>query len=83
MNAVLNRGNLILGVSWALAIGLFLNRAGKMNAPPGGGTPQAHASQVIAPAAAASVEGAPVEVPVIAEPVGEALSRNDPVRPLP
>jgi hypothetical protein len=54
-----------------------------MNAPPGGGTPQAHASQVIAPAAAASVEGAPVEVPVIAEPIGEALSRNDPVRPLP
>jgi hypothetical protein len=82
MKAVFNRGNLILGVSWALAIGMFLNRAGKMDAHPGGGAPQAHASQVIAPAAA-SIEEAPIEVPVIAEPVGEALSRSDSVRPLP
>jgi hypothetical protein len=88
MKAVFNRGNLILGVSWALAVGMFLNRAGKMDAHSGAGVgkmPQAHAAPVTgtAPAAAAGVDAAPVEVPVIADPVGDALSRNDAVRPLP
>jgi hypothetical protein len=83
MKAVLNRGNLILGVSWALAIGMFLNRAGKTDAPTARGAkgPRVHAAQ--ASVSAPAIEETPVEVPVSAEPVGEALSRNDSARPLP
>ena len=82
MNAVLNRGNLILGLAWALAIATFVNRAGKIDVQTGGAkAPRTRTVQVTVSAPAAA-DGAPVEVPVAAEPEG-ALSRNDSVRPLP
>jgi len=89
MSGILNRGNLILGVAWALAIGVFLNRAGKIDAHAGGSkAPRTRAAQVTVstPAAAAdasAVDEAPVAVPVSTEPVGDALSRNDSARRLP
>jgi len=79
MNAVLNRGNLILGLAWALAIATFVNRAGKTDAHAGGKAPRTHAAQVTVNAPAAGET--PVEVPVSAE-LGDALSRNDSGRPL-
>ena len=81
MKAVLNRGNLILGLAWAMAIAMFINRAGKIDAHTGGATaPRGHAAQVTVNAPA--TEEPPVEVPVAAE-LGDALSRNDSARPLP
>lgn len=80
MKSVLNRGNLILGLAWALAIATFVNRAGKIDAHTGGAkAPRGHAAQVTVNAPVA--EEPPVEVPVAAE-LGDALSRSDSVRPL-
>jgi hypothetical protein len=76
MTGILNRGNLILGLSWVMAIAMFVNRAGKLDAHAGGAkAPRARSAQVI-------VSTPAVEVPVAAE-LGEALSRNDSARPLP
>jgi len=80
MKSVLNRGNLILGLSWAMAIAMFINRAGKIDAQTGGAkAPRARSAQVTVTTPRA--DEAPVEVPVAAE-LGDALSRNDSARPL-
>ena len=77
MKAVLNRGNLILGLAWALAIATFVNRAGKIDAHTGGAkAPRTHATQV-------SVSEPAAEAAPVAAELGDALSRNDSGRPLP
>ena len=84
MKGVLSRGNLILAASWAMAIGMFLARAGSTN---GGGNAGASSSSPRAQAPEQTVTvpvepGAGLEIPVSVAP-GEALSRLDTARPLP
>jgi hypothetical protein len=83
MKGLLSRGNLILAVSWAMAIGMFVVRAGKADGVGHGGgrAPQNHAPQQ---ANVVAVEVAPgVKTPAIVADPAAAISRNDPVRPLP
>jgi hypothetical protein len=85
MNGLLSRGNLILGVSWALAVTMFLARGrhvdggvagGAAKAPPRVRVTQEITAPVVAP------DASPLEVPVSAE-IGDAVSRNDQAAPLP
>ena len=77
MKGLLNRGNLILGVSWAMALSVFIvhgardvRRAGAAKAP------HAPAAQFDAAVPAAAVIAPASAVP------DEALSRNDTTRTL-
>ena len=75
MKGLLNRGNLILAISWALAVGVFAVR-GRTDADARDPSQGRHARAVqVAPDAAA------IAAPVGAEP-DEALSRNDSGRTL-
>ena len=83
MQGALNRGNLILAASWALAIAMFLAKAEETR---GGGAlgarpPQAHVLDALP--AAAIIAPAESDVPATGVPVeadaGEALSRADSV----
>ena len=86
MSGVLSRGNVILAVSWAMAIGMFLNRAASTN---GGGrdvsppSPQARTPDAAATVVAPVEEASDVEAPAsLAVQPGEALSRVDSVVPM-
>ena len=82
MQGALSRGNLILAASWALAIGMFLAKAGETR---GGGAAGARPPQVqmpeAVPAAAvigpAAVDEAPARDVPVAVDQGEAISRVD------
>jgi len=75
MKGLLNRGNLILAISWAMAVGVFVVR-GRTDAGAREASEARHARAVqVAPDAAA------IAAPVGAEP-DEALSRNDSGRTL-
>ena len=77
MKGLLNRGNLILGVSWAMALSVFVVRGGR-DIRGAGASKALHA-----PAAQldAAVPAAAVIAPVPAVP-DEALTRNDSGRTL-
>ena len=75
MKGLLNRGNLILAISWAMAVGVFAVR-GRSDTDARDASQGRHARAVlVAPDAAA------IAAPVGAEP-DEALSRNDSGRTL-
>lgn len=75
MKGLLNRGNLILAISWAMAVGVFVVR-GRSDVDARDATEARHARATqVAPDAAAAA------MPMVAEP-DEALSRNDSARSL-
>ena len=86
MNGWLSRGNLILGVSWSLAITMFVARSGQTNGQAVGHNPHAPHATAAAPqqveAPARVIEAPTSDVPVTTD-RGDALSRNDQVVPLP
>ena len=77
MKGLLSRGNLILGISWAMALSVFVVRGGRPDVGGPGTVKATHAPTVQLDAAvpAAAVIAAPA-VP------DEALSRNDATRTL-
>ena len=85
MSGWLCRGNVILGVSWSLAITMFVARHGQTNGQAVGHNshvPHATAAPHEVDAPGPAVEAPTSDVPVTAE-TGDALSRNDQVAPLP
>ena len=75
MKGLLSRGNLILGVSWAMALGMFVARGGREQATHTGAG-RGHAAPAVREDLAV-----PAAAVVAAEP-GAALTRNDAGRAL-
>jgi hypothetical protein len=73
MKGLLSRGNLILAVSWAMALGMFIVR-GEREGLRGVGGVKSHP----VPAVREELAG-PAAAVIVAEP-GAALTRNDTVR---
>lgn len=73
MKGLISRGNLILTLSWAMALGMFVVRAGKDDLRGAGGG-RGHAAPAVREDLAV-----PAAAVLAAEP-GAALTRNDPVR---
>jgi hypothetical protein len=75
MNGLFNRGNLILGISWAMALSVFIVHGGRDVRGVGASkAPHAPAAQLDAAVPAAAVIAPTSAVP------DEALSRNDATR---